>query len=54
MKKLNHANIIKLYEMYDQADQIMLIMELCKGGELFDYIKQKKKFSEREAATIIK
>ena len=34
MKKLDHPNIIKVYEVFRTADKINIIMELCTGGEL--------------------
>ena len=54
--KMDHPNIIKLYEVYDDKRFIYLVMEECVGGELFDRLivkKEKKKaFSEIEAANI--
>ena len=56
--KLDHPNIIKLYEVYENDDFIYIVMELCKGGELFDRIikrtEQGNPFTEKEAATIFK
>jgi calcium-dependent protein kinase len=56
LKKVDHPNIIKLYEVFEDDKYIYLIMEQCKGGELFDkiidHIHKKKMFSEKEAASI--
>jgi calcium-dependent protein kinase len=56
--KLDHPNIIKLYEVYENDDFIYIVMELCKGGELFDRIikrtEQGNPFTEKEAAIIFK
>ena len=58
MIKLDHPNIIKLYEYYETETFIYLIMELCTGGELFDTIIERtesgKPYTEKEAAVIFK
>ena len=39
-KKLDHPNIVKVYEMYYDPfkSRMCLILEYVKGKELFDYI----------------
>lgn len=54
LKNLDHPNIIKLYEVFEDSDYIHLVTELCTGGELFDEIVSKEKFTEKEVAIIIK
>ena len=57
LKKLDHPNIIKLYELFESERSLYLIMEECKGGEIFDRIIQriqtKQMYSEKDAANII-
>lgn len=53
MKKLDHPNILRIYEVYQDKKRYFLITELCTGGELFDEIAKKMTFSERDAAIII-
>ena len=57
LKKLDHPNIIKLYEVFESERSLYLIMEECKGGEIFDKIieriQNKQMYSERDAANII-
>lgn len=35
---LNHHNIVKLEEVLEDEHHIYLIMELCGGGSLADYV----------------
>ena len=35
---LDHPNIVKYHEMYDDVKYLYLVMEYCPGGELFDLI----------------
>ncbi|CAE8599941.1 unnamed protein product [Polarella glacialis] len=35
---LNHPNIIRLYEAYDDPVIVSLVLECCSGGDLFDLI----------------
>jgi calcium-dependent protein kinase len=54
--KSDHPNIIKLYEIFESQRSLYLIMEECKGGEVFDriieHIQSKKMYSEKEAANM--
>ena len=38
LTKLDHPNIVKYYETYDDIKYMYLVMEYCSGGELFDKI----------------
>ena len=56
LMKADHPNIIKLYDIFQSKHSFYLIMEECKGGELFDrilhHIENKKMYSEKMAAEI--
>ncbi|KAH9254473.1 hypothetical protein BASA81_007586 [Batrachochytrium salamandrivorans] len=47
LKILDHPHISKLYETYTEPGVcVRLVIELCEGGELFDRLHQRKRFSE--------
>jgi len=54
MKKVNHANVLKLQEVYETDEIIALVMELVDGGELFYKIVEKGNYSEKDAAKIVR
>jgi calcium-dependent protein kinase len=39
--------VIKLYETFEDANSIFLVMEICDGGELFDKITDIGYFPEQ-------
>ena len=46
-------NIIKLHEVLDTPNAIMLVMEYADGGELFEYIARKARLTEAEACSFL-
>lgn len=54
LRKLDHPNIVKIYEYFEDSKRFYIITEHIKGGELFDMIIKKGRFSMRDAAMIIK
>jgi len=54
MKLMDHPNIIKLYESFEDHRNIYLVMELCEGGELFDSIIESGHFTEVQAAGLMR
>lgn len=55
MTRLDHPNIVKYYETYDDHKYIYLVMEYCPGGELFAKIAEQENqtFNESQAAQIL-
>ena len=54
LKKIDHPNIIKVFEFFEEVKRLFVVMEHCKGGELFEEILKRQHFSEAQACTIIK
>lgn len=49
-----HPNIVNLKDAYEDGSNFHIIMDLCRGGELFDRIVTQNHHSEHHAASIIK
>ncbi|XP_071424221.1 death-associated protein kinase 2 isoform X1 [Pithys albifrons albifrons] len=49
-----HPNIVTLHDIYENKTDVVLILELVSGGELFDFLAQKESLSEEEATRFIK
>ncbi|RHZ01811.1 hypothetical protein DYB37_007566 [Aphanomyces astaci] len=53
LQMVEHPNIVKLKEVFDCPKTFYMVMEEMSGGELFDRIVEKEKYSEREARTVV-
>jgi len=62
---LNHPSIIQIYDTYEDEKYLHMVVEICKGGELYDYVvkpskninsgkKNLHKHSEEVAAVIVR
>jgi calcium-dependent protein kinase len=49
IKELDHPNILKLYEFFEDEKRIYLVTDLCGGGELYQEISSKGKLTEAES-----
>jgi serine/threonine protein kinase len=55
LKNLNHPNIVKFLDFYEEADKIYIVMEYYEGGTLKQYIQDNQnKINEDKARIIIK
>lgn len=56
LKMLNHPHIIKIYDVFESSQSLIVLMELVQGGELFDYLVERpdRLLSEAEASHIIR
>lgn len=54
MKLISHPNIMGLYDVWENKNDLYLILEYIEGGELFDYLIKKGKLQEFEAISYFK
>lgn len=50
---LNHPNIVRMYDHFDQESITYIIMEEMAGGELYKYIKKTRFLKEFEVHHLI-
>lgn len=55
LSNMSHPNIIRLFDVFQDKDHVYLIMEFCRGGDLYDRLRARPKgrFSERRVATMM-
>ena len=54
LKSLDHPNIVKAYECFEDTTYIHIVTEYIPGGQLIDYIVQQQKVSESSSSEIMK
>ena len=53
LHKLNHPNIVKFKDWFETDDKFYIVTQLATGGELFDRILKRGKFTEVDAVAIL-
>ncbi|MED6259952.1 Death-associated protein kinase 2 [Ataeniobius toweri] len=54
LQQIQHPNIVELHDVFENRTDVVLILELVSGGELFDFLARKESLSEEEATQFIK
>uniref|UniRef100_A0A8B9NJ70 Protein kinase domain-containing protein n=1 Tax=Accipiter nisus TaxID=211598 RepID=A0A8B9NJ70_9AVES len=54
LKEIQHPNVITLHDVYENKTDVILILELVAGGELFDFLAEKESLTEEEATEFLK
>jgi calcium/calmodulin-dependent protein kinase I len=54
LETMKHPHIVKCYEWFESKDKWYIVTELATGGEMFDRICDKGRFTEKDAAATIK
>lgn len=53
LRSLDHPGIIKLHEIYENGNYVHVVVEYIKGEDLFNHLKRKGLYSEKDASLII-
>ena len=54
LQMIRHNNIVQLLEIMETQNSYYLVTELCRGGDLMDYISQRRRLSEQEVKKFIR
>lgn len=54
MNKLDHPNIVKVVDFFEEDDKYYVVMELLAGGDVFDRIIAMKSYTENDARGLAK
>ena len=52
--KMRHNHVVKIYETIETPKHIIIVMELCAGGDLLNYVRKRRKLKEPFAQKIFK
>lgn len=53
LRQMQHSGVISLSGVFESDQFIFVVQDLYNGGELYDYLKKVKPFTEEKAAKII-
>ena len=54
LRNLDHPNIVKIFEYFEDDKRFYIVTEHIQGGELFDEIINRGHFNEKDAAVLMK
>jgi 5'-AMP-activated protein kinase catalytic alpha subunit len=52
--KLRHNHVVKIYETIESEQHIVIVMEICAGGDLLNYVRKRRRLKEPVAKKIFK
>ena len=52
LKKIDHPNVVKIFEIFKDSKKLYIVLEHVEGKELFDFIIENQKISEHQASKI--
>ena len=52
--KLRHTHVVKIFETIETEKNVVIVMELCAGGDLLNYVRRNRRLKEPVAIKIFK
>jgi calcium-dependent protein kinase len=53
LKELDHPNIVRIFEFFEDSKHYYIVEELCTGEDLFEMISKRERLTETQAACIM-
>jgi len=54
LQQLKHDSVIQLYETFESKKNVLLVFELCVGGDLLTYVRKRRRLKENVAKYMFK
>ncbi len=54
LMRMDHPNVIKLFQVVDTENEVFIVMEYASGGELIDYIAAKGQLNDKEGRRLFR
>jgi len=54
LKKVRHSNVIRLLEVFEDSDRMLIVMEYAAGGDLLQYVRTKGPLEESKARIVFR
>ncbi|KAG7477235.1 hypothetical protein MATL_G00092010 [Megalops atlanticus] len=54
LRQIQHPNVVTLHDVFESKAEVILVLELVAGGELFDFLAEKESLSEEQATKFLK
>ncbi|XP_046340332.2 NUAK family SNF1-like kinase 1 [Haliotis rufescens] len=54
LSSLKHPHIVNIRGVFEKKDKIVMVMDCALGGELYDYINERRRLTEKDARRIFR
>ncbi|XP_074598786.1 nuak family kinase 1 isoform X2 [Brevipalpus obovatus] len=54
MSSIQHPHIIHIYEVFENKQKIVLVMQYASGGELYEYVSERKLLNDNDARRLFR